>query len=835
MAVSNVNKTRVGTSKKKSIARPRRRPGTAAEIKKRVVRGKPSVIEQREELEAVKGYGKEKSKTDIISATEFFTFLEDRHVDYKQVRDVIPIKEWVRSTYYLGDEANTIYPYWEDVLVEFIESEKNELILTGSIRSGKSNTALLLAIRKFYELSCYDPIPRLFGLSATSLVLFMYLSLSLNQANLLGMGRIRRMLDKIPYFAHHFPRDPKSETLIKFRNPGLCMLGGSELGHFKGGDLYYLIFDEANFARGALDLKFQNAVDIYREATIRRKSTFMIDGQEQGVGVIISSSDTQSSFVERHIEDAKHDPNVMIVHAVQYEVQPERYKGMIKFPVFIGNDDLDPFLPKTNNMAWKNFCNIYGVETRRYKFHKDDIPEDMISQFRWVPETFFQSFKLDIYGALREVCGVAIGQSGRFFLNRVKFYDCFPRGTEDQHPFRRQEIIVSYQDQKRIEEDYTGGNNPPHYEYFGGIDQSLTDDRTGIALCHYNPHDFDLKITFDFMLRINPPQKPSKISPEKIVNFFIWLCKEKGVRNLKVRMDTYATDQAIQTLAMAGVEGEQHSLDRDWDDYRSFSGAILDDKIEGYYHEGFREELFGLIQDNERKKVDHPADGSKDVADAACQAYSGAMDSWLQLKGGIRFFNNFHPRNLTIYRVEPNENGKIYVGIYFGPLAFYAVWLHVRNKGTAKQQVLVVGEYINYSSTAETRVNAIKSKTMMFSSGEVVTAGDPEARIKSDVSATSPFKEYRKLGLSLRCRKRLDRYNFEIVKKLLRYAEGDDIKLLINEPECPLLISALRKAKYKTRGGVRTGVFDKTGSEFPVIAFRVALEEALSKAIATGY
>ena len=122
----------------------------------------------------------------------------------KQIRDIVPMKEWVKSNFYLGSEADAIYPYWADVLVEFSEGQFNELILTGSLRSGKSNTALLLTVRKFYELSCYTPIPALFKLSPTSLVLFMYLSLSLTQANMLGLGRIRRMLDRIPYFRKHF-------------------------------------------------------------------------------------------------------------------------------------------------------------------------------------------------------------------------------------------------------------------------------------------------------------------------------------------------------------------------------------------------------------------------------------------------------------------------------------------------------------------------------------------------------------------------------------------------------------------------------------------------------
>lgn len=784
----------------------------------------------------------------------------------KQIRDVVPPSEWVTSEYYMGDEVGTLWKFWRDVIVEFCESGKNELILTGSIRSGKSTAALLVTMRKLYELSCYYPIPARFGLSASSLILFMYLSISMTQAMMLGLGRLKRMLDKTPYFREHFARDRTVESQLKFVDPSIRCIGGSELGHFRGTDLFALIFDEANFTKAGIERQFDAAVDIYRESTIRRKSTFMVDSKEQGVGIIVSSADTQSSFVEKHIEEVKNDPNVMVVNAVQYEVQPRRYVGQPTFWVFIGDEVLDPFIVKEDVGALRNFCNIYGL--RPQGFNVKNLPKRLRAYFRDVPVSFLQTFRLDIFGALKEVCGLAIGQSGRFFTNRVKFNNAFPRTEADVgkqvkgadvavpvaphgHPFTGETVLCSYQDTNRLQDSFLPQELTfnPRWEYFGGIDQSVTDDTTGVTLCHIDPEAEKLKIHYDFMLKVVPPKRPSKISPEKIVNFFIWLKNECGVSNLKVGMDWYATQQSEQTLIMNTVEAEVHSVDKSWDDYRSFAGSLLDDYISGYYYEPFKEEFFNLIQDNDRKKVDHPGGGSKDVADAVVQAHHLALQAWMEIKGGIRYFPDFGSDNLRSWRYEDERYPRITAGVYFGPEAFYAVWITPESTNIAIKaerqdyggipahkyrdaEVKVLAEWADHSSTTLERIVAMRDISSKFEGADVSYMGDPKVLVTKDINKVSPIKEFRTMGLPMKTRKRMDRDNLDPISMLLR---NKGKGLVIHEGQCPLLIRALRKARHKMVKGVKTAALENTGEEYPLFALRVALEDALRKVRVTSY
>lgn len=69
--------------------------------------------------------------------------------------------------------------------------------------------------------------------------------------------------------------------------------------------------------------------------------------------------------------------------------------------------------------------------------------------------------------------------------------------------------------------------------------------------------------------------------------------------------------------------GEQ-SVDKTVVPYMHFRDAIYDDRLDIIHNELLSDEIFGLEFDESKGssgKIDHPPNGSKDVADAACGAY----------------------------------------------------------------------------------------------------------------------------------------------------------------------------------------------------------------------
>ncbi len=130
--------------------------------------------------------------------------LDDKGIKLKQVRDIVDIKIWINTKYYIGDEI--IYDYWKDVIIEFFEKRCNEIIFTGSTGTGKSYCALQIVNRFIYELSCYNYPALLYELSPSSTIAMFYLSVTQKQAISTGFGKLMKIIDGIPYYRENFRR-----------------------------------------------------------------------------------------------------------------------------------------------------------------------------------------------------------------------------------------------------------------------------------------------------------------------------------------------------------------------------------------------------------------------------------------------------------------------------------------------------------------------------------------------------------------------------------------------------------------------------------------------------
>ena len=106
-------------------------------------------------------------------------------------------------------------------------------------------------LRKIYELSCYNNIPALFNLMASSKLLFAYFNLNMAQAELTGFGQLKEMIDNCPYFQENFQRDLKNNSMIKFTQANMSVRFASDNSHIIGSNLVAGLLDEANFYKGS--------------------------------------------------------------------------------------------------------------------------------------------------------------------------------------------------------------------------------------------------------------------------------------------------------------------------------------------------------------------------------------------------------------------------------------------------------------------------------------------------------------------------------------------------------------------------------------------------------
>ncbi len=568
-------------------------------------------------------------QTDNPLAAEFQqvanAFLQQKDPNrFKQLRPVVPVEEWIKDPYYLGEVANDLYPFWRSVVIEFFNGGYNEIILYGAMGTGKTWAAGVIALRKLYVLSCYDPIPRYLGLGASSIVMFIYLSISLKLATNTGFGKFVKMIDAAPYFREHFRRNKDKVTQLEFRNKDVIWAPGSSIDHFRGGDLFDLIFDESNFKKGKDKAKFQAAKDIYNESSDRRRTRFKNKERDLSSSTIVSSVETQTSFTEERIEEGRRHPKeCLIVHSTTWQVKPDEYSGT-KFWVFKGNEFLEPFIGSDK----AKLANYFQATTLK-PCTIEELPTDRSFDWIQIPVEYALSFTgKDIRSALANIAGIVSGSIDKLFSNKELFTEAFPASSADQHPFTREKVTVSYLKAGRVEnylkklpKDKDGLVVNPYfsddYLYFVHIDQSLSGDETGLSIAH--PDD-DGIIHVDLMLKIVPPDAPDQISIRKVREFIFWLQDNWNMNVGLLTYDQYASAESIQEAQNAGMDCERLSIDKDSAQYDLLADLILRSRIRGYYYEPFEEELFNLEKDRVARKVDHPADGSKDVSDGVAGA-----------------------------------------------------------------------------------------------------------------------------------------------------------------------------------------------------------------------
>lgn len=580
------------------------------------------------------------------------------------LRPIMPIRQWLKDPYYVGPDVENIYPYWREKIAEIFESENriNQVVLTGAIGTGKSTTAVLIILRVIYELSCYKHISALFNLFGVSRIAFAYLSVTKEQAQNTGFALLIEWLDSIPYFKEKFKRKQGIDSMAIWPEERLIVTFGSVANHFIGMNLIGSILDEANFFSGRSkedsDYTMNSKVaSLYTQIIARAESRFIVNGINYSMSVLVSSSTVASSFTEERIEKAKDDPHTYILSPTIWEVKPWNYKGK-RFPVFVGGDNLDPFVIKSLEdintvLALKSKQPIFNVSLE--DAHKM-LPHDIKSKIIMVPEEHRQSFQGDIIIALQDIAGYSVSAANKLFSSNAVYEKCL---TDTLHPFSRQEIVLS-----TTNEPTQDGFLPIKAYLYNGIhfdklnmkrymhlDLALTGDSLGISMCHisgwksiYKQDDsFNIEdayntglieneikipvIEYDFMLKVNPPKKPNKISLSKVRDFIVYLRNELGIKFEIITADQFQSAQLLQELDELGFNTGYLSVDRTPDAYLAFTNLIYEERVRFYEYEPFRKELFNVVYYPAKKKVDHTSVGSKDVADSVVGAAFNAIKS----------------------------------------------------------------------------------------------------------------------------------------------------------------------------------------------------------------
>lgn len=533
----------------------------------------------------------------------------------------VDVEEFVCGETYMNASKH-IYPAVMDELVEMNSGKYVEIVLTGGIGSAKTTCALYINAYQLYLLSCLKSPHLQYSLDPSSEILIIFQNKTEKLAKSVNYARFRSMIEGSEYFMKEFPfrRDLESKLLFPNRIEVLPVGGGAHAAI--GQNVIGGIIDELNYMDVVEDSKkslagdggvYDQAIEIYNSLSRRRKSRFISGGHQAGVLCLVSSRKYPGQFTDLKEEEAKTNDTIYVYDKRVWEVKPEgTYIGTM-FWVFVGDNYTSP----------------------RILEEGEEDPEN--PKHMQVPTEFRYEFESNMIGALRDIAGVSTLTTNPYITDIKTITDATMHSLEsilsrDSTEFTKEKIKLSASKFVNPEE--------PRWVH---IDLSISGDATGVS-CGYLREFTQLTrgdtmeilpcIDIDFLLDVRAP-----VGGE--VKFFkirelIYALKKLGLNIKWVSFDSFQSKDSMQLLYQKGYSTGQLSLDTSTTPYDFLKQGLYDRRVRMPKHTKAQLELASLEYNAKKAKVDHPPNGSKDIADAlAGVVYGLSVQTELWMKHGI--------------------------------------------------------------------------------------------------------------------------------------------------------------------------------------------------------
>ena len=525
------------------------------------------------------------------------------------IRPIVPIEEWLTSEFYLGDEVDVIRPYVADFIKEFSHATytnelgmtvpKRKFICTGASRTGKSYGTRILVDRVLYEMSCWKNFPSLFNLSASTVPKIFWLSYTIGKSESTGLKGLMKIIDKTPYWQLPDVKRKDKESVLEF--PFCIVLSGSNVSHIIGEDMLGCILDEANVRKVAKGTEVEEVQKMFQEMRQRSVMTYSnTKGIWGGFTGIISSSTTSSSFVALELEKAKKDGDTVIMEASVYEANPKNFSKE-KFPVFIGNGDIEPFIVDMVDDSIRNRINeTYGMTV-------DDFLEENSNLIEMVPVSIRNFYEEDLIFSLANMSGKVMTGTNKYMNAKVvaKVWD-----KDVKKPFHDDIPCIGIYDYTSPTDIWNPDVALEHYHgenVYLHVDASQKHDHTGFSALYYDMEDRAIRTVLTVRLFMNKDVPDNQIDQEKILQLILYM-RDNGVNFKFISGDHYAKDFLIpQCKKIFGNECSDYlSVDKDPIPYMVMLNFAKMGRYKLPYYKPLEHELLNLTKDLATNYVDHP-------------------------------------------------------------------------------------------------------------------------------------------------------------------------------------------------------------------------------------
>ncbi len=541
------------------------------------------------------------------------------------VRPPVDLRTFLHDPYFLGVPNDELWPTVVSELEECNSGRYIEAVYTGAIGTAKTTSALYTQAYQLYLLSCYENPHKILGIAETDEILFIFQNMTAALSKNVDFARFKAICDRSHYFTKVFPYNREIESRLEFPHRIRVMPLSGEITAAIGQNVYSGILEEVNFMEVVQDSKrtkggelFDQARGIYSTISIRRKSRFMRLGRLPGVLCIVSSRNYPGQFTDEKEEQAEKEiratgkSSIFIYDKRLWELKPDRYCGDM-FLLFIGDVNRKPHILEQD----------------------EHFAEEDANLVMEVPVEHLSDFEQDMPRALRDIAGVSTLAKLPFIGN----YDAIAAAlcgvnlfSQDHTDFVTTKVTID----KRLIKHPT----KPRWAH---VDLALSGDCAGLAIGYVE--DFVIvqrggdqeeilpKVVIDGVLEIRPP-KGGEINFSRIREL-LYNLKSAGLPLKWVTFDSFQSVDSIQILRQKGFITGNISMDKTMLPYDFTKTAIYDARLVAPDHPKLSLELKSLELVIDKKKIDHPPNGSKDLSDSVAGVVYG-LTTRRELWAGVK-------------------------------------------------------------------------------------------------------------------------------------------------------------------------------------------------------
>lgn len=476
----------------------------------------------------------------------------------------VDIGTFIVSEEYLGI-GEDIRPAVKKDLIDLFEGDYDEAAFVEAIGAGKSFKSAVAILYQVYTCLCLKDPAKTLGLAKNTQIAFMNMATSKPQATDVVFSEIKVKVDSSPWFQHHGMPDPKIRSRLRFPKKVNILPGGSSSKQPLGYNVLGGIMDEAAFyhdpSRGGSRMAQDQAEEIYSAITRRIKSRFghlPTRYQAMRLFIMISSPRYEDDFIERKYDEARTNPRIFARRRPLWEAMP----------------------PGTYSK--KTF---YDAEIKMH-----------------IPVDFQEDWTKNAHAARRDF-GAQPSAALNPFMDWSKLKEIMDASSMQDPVLKEDEFGHPLE----FAEWFRGD---PRYRYVMHIDLGLSRDACGISMAHWDPER--VKAVIDLAHQIRTSKK--KVLQFAKVRGIIFELRRLGFRIILVSYDNFQSVDSRQILESKGIPAEHLSCDKSMEPYDTFLGFVNQGEMDIAPNPKLLKECRRLeLVDG--KKVDHPPNGSKDIAD----------------------------------------------------------------------------------------------------------------------------------------------------------------------------------------------------------------------------